>query len=99
MSKYKDVFNARKIENESAETKEVQKSRNPQIQKDVNPATRKSGKGKPVVKKPENDKLVNLGIKIGESRRRFWVGQAKLRGITISEIIIEALSKKLGDPE
>lgn len=99
MSKYKDVFNARKLENESTGNEEIQNSRNTQIQKDVNPSSRKAGKTKPVVKKPENDKQVNLGIKIGESRRRFWVGQAKLRGITISEIIIEALSKKLGDPE
>lgn len=99
MSKYKDVFNARKIENELIDTEEIQKSRNPEIQKGENSIPRKSGKGNSAIKKPENDKQVNLGIKIGESRRRFWVGQAKLRGITISEIIIEALSKKLGDPE
>ena len=99
MSKYKDVFNARKIENELTGAKEIQNSRNTQIQKTVNLPASKPGNGKPAVKKPEDDKQVNLGIKIGESRRRFWVGQAKLRGITISEIIIEALSKKLGDPE
>lgn len=45
------------------------------------------------------DKPVNLGIKIAESRRRYWVGQAKLQGITISQVIIDALSKKFGEPE
>lgn len=85
MSKYKDVFNARKLENEESGKEETQKSRQMEIQKD--------GKGK------SGEKPVNLGIKVAEYRRRYWVGQAKLRGITISEIIIEALSKKFGEPE
>jgi hypothetical protein len=50
-------------------------------------------------KKTEPEKQVNLGIKINESRRRHWVGQAKLQGITISEVIIGALTKKFGEPE
>jgi hypothetical protein len=78
MSKYKDVFNARKLEDDKSSGKmEIQKSRN----------------------KTEPEKQVNLGIKIDESRRRHWVGQAKLQGITISEIIVEALTKKFGEPE
>jgi hypothetical protein len=78
MSKYKDVFNARKLEGDkSSGNMEIQKSRN----------------------KKEAEKQVNLGIKINESRRRHWVGQAKLQGITISEVIIEALVKKFGEPE
>ncbi len=77
MSKYKDVFNARKIEDKSSGNMEIQKSRN----------------------KTEPEKQVNLGIKINESRRRHWVGQAKLQGITISEVIVEALVKKFGEPK
>jgi hypothetical protein len=77
MSKYKDVFNARKLEDKSSGNMEIQKSGN----------------------KTELEKQVNLGIKIAESRRRFWVGQAKLQGVTISEIIVEALSRKFGEPE
>jgi len=49
--------------------------------------------------KIDGDKPVNLGIKIAESRRRHWVGQAKLQGVTISEVIIEALVRKFGEPE
>jgi predicted HicB family RNase H-like nuclease len=78
MSKYKDVFNAKKKLEEKID-------RNPEIQKSRN--------------KIEPEKQVNLGIKINESRRRHWVGQAKLQGITISEVIIEALAKKFGEPE
>jgi hypothetical protein len=77
MSKYKDVFNARKLEDKSSGTPEIQKPRN----------------------KAEPEKQVNLGIKINESRRRHWVGQAKLQGITISEVIVEALVKKFGEPK
>lgn len=45
------------------------------------------------------DKLVNLGIKVDIARRRHWVGQAKLQGVTISEVIIEALEKRFGTPD
>lgn len=48
--------------------------------------------------KPAADKLVNLGIKVDVARRRHWVGQAKLQGLTISEVIIEALENRFGLP-
>lgn len=85
MSKYKDVFNARKLENAECGNNEIQKSIQLEIQKDG--------------KRNDGDKAVNLGIKVAERRRRFWVGQAKLQGVTISEVIIDALSKKFGNPE
>jgi hypothetical protein len=85
MSKYKDVFNARKLENEESGKEQIQKSRQMEIQKDR--------KGK------SGEKPVNLGIKVAEYRRRYWVGQAKLQGVTISEIIIGALSEKFGEPD
>jgi hypothetical protein len=85
MSKYKDVFDARKLENEESRNPGIQESRQTEIQKD----------GKADVRQ----KPVNLGIKVAEYRRRFWVGQAKLQGVTVSEVIIEALSKKFGEPD
>lgn len=48
--------------------------------------------------KPAANKLVNLGIKVDVARRRHWVGQAKLQGLTISEVIIEALENRFGVP-
>jgi hypothetical protein len=77
VSKYGEVFSARKKEKEGAGKMEIQKSGNKEV----------------------SEKQVNLGIKIAESRRRYWVGQAKLQGITISEVIIEALTKRFGEPE
>jgi hypothetical protein len=47
----------------------------------------------------EDAKQVNLGIKIPAWKRNFWVGKAKSRGKTISSIIIESLTEKLGEPE
>lgn len=68
-----------------------------------NARKKEEGSGKMEIQKSGNkdggDKPVNLGIKIAESRRRHWVGQAKLQGVTISEVIIDALSKKFGEPE
>lgn len=77
MSKYGEVFSARKKEKEKSGNTEIQKSGN----------------------KEAIEKQVNLGIKIAESRRRYWVGQAKLQGVTISEVIIKALAKRFGEPE
>lgn len=85
MSKYREVFNARKLEKKKLPNEVNQKDGNMEIQK--------GGKTE------GENKLVNLGIKVAEKRRRFWVGQAKLQGITISEIIIDALTKKFGEPE
>jgi hypothetical protein len=48
--------------------------------------------------KRANDRDVNLTIKVSETRRRHWAAEAKRAGITITEIICEALSKKFGEP-
>lgn len=85
MSKYKDVFNARKLENIETGKEEIHESRNMEIQK--------------LEQGSNGERLVNLGIKVAERRRRFWVGQAKLQGVTISEVIIDALAEKFGDPK
>lgn len=47
----------------------------------------------------EQEKPVNLGIKIPAWQRNFWVGKAKSQGKTISSIIIESLTEKLGEPK
>lgn len=46
-----------------------------------------------------DEKQVNLGIKIPAWQRNFWVGKAKLQGKTISSVIIESLTERLGEPE
>lgn len=47
----------------------------------------------------EDEKQVNLGIKIPVWQRNYWVGKAKLQGKTISSVIIESLTEKLGEPK
>lgn len=46
-----------------------------------------------------DNKLVNLGIKIPAWQRNFWVGKAKSQGKTISSVIVESLTERLGEPE
>lgn len=46
-----------------------------------------------------DDISVNLTIKVSQSLRRHWAAEAKRSGITITDVIIEALKKKFGTPE
>jgi hypothetical protein len=46
-----------------------------------------------------SDPEVNLCIKVPASRRRHWAAEAKRHGITMTEVIIEALSEKFGEPK
>ena len=49
--------------------------------------------------KPDNqEKEVNLSVKVPLSLRRHWAAEAKRQGITMTEVIIEALTKKFGEP-
>jgi hypothetical protein len=47
----------------------------------------------------ENEKLVNLGVKIPAAHRNFWNGKAAAAGVSMKSIIIESLTEKLGKPE
>jgi hypothetical protein len=60
------------------------------------PESKKSGK--PEILNKLEEKQVNLGIKIAESRRRHWVAEAKRNGTSITAVIIEALSDRFGEP-
>jgi hypothetical protein len=41
---------------------------------------------------------VNLTIKVPLQYRRFWLSQAKARGLTLTQVITESLNEKLGEP-
>jgi predicted HicB family RNase H-like nuclease len=45
------------------------------------------------------EKMVNLCIRVPESRRRHWAAEAKRQGITMTEVISEALTQKFGLPD
>lgn len=45
------------------------------------------------------EKQANLCIKVPLSWRQWWVASSKLQGITMTDVIIEALAEKFGVPE
>jgi hypothetical protein len=49
-----------------------------------------------VVEKPKD---VNLTIKVSETLRRHWAAESKRVGISMTAVIIDALTKKFGKPE
>lgn len=62
--------------------------------------------GKPEPKRVEKSKApetqeeqVNLGVKVPLTWRRHWAAESKRTGISMTEVIIEALTKKFGKPE
>jgi hypothetical protein len=77
-----------------ARNPETQEAGNPEVEKTRKPASKK----KRTLVKQLDDKDVNLSIKVLESRRRHWAAEAKRRGVTLTEVICEALSKKFGEP-
>jgi len=56
--------------------------------------------GKPdnqITVKPERE--VNLCVKVPESLRRHWAAEAKRQGITMTEVMTEALTQRFGKPD
>ena len=46
-----------------------------------------------------DEKQVNLCVKVPESLRRHWAIQAKIQGVTMTTVMIEALTQKFGLPD
>lgn len=47
----------------------------------------------------ELEQMVNLCVKVPISQRRYWMSKAKEQGITVTSVIVEALTQKFGEPE
>jgi hypothetical protein len=45
------------------------------------------------------EKQVNLCVKVPESIRRHWAAESKRQGVTMTDVIIEALTQKFGLPD
>ncbi|PSB00678.1 hypothetical protein [Merismopedia glauca] len=50
-----------------------------------------------IARQPEKE--VNLCVKVPESLRRHWAAEAKRQGITMTEIMTEALTQRFGKPD
>ena len=45
------------------------------------------------------EKEVNLCVKVPESLRRHWAAESKRGGVTMTEVIVQALEARFGRPE
>ena len=89
--KFGDLINeARQQENVSSDGKQaIKKDGNTERQiDDISPK-----------EKPEAPDIVTLNIKIERKYRQHWIGQAKLQGLTIKEVIVSHLTDRFGLPE
>ena len=90
-SKFGDLINqARQQEAKQPDGKQA-------IKKDGN--TEKQTAGTPPQEQPKELALVTLNIKIERKYRQHWMGQAKLQGLTIKDVIVSHLTEKFGLPE
>ena len=97
MSRFAGIIaEAKKSEAESVNT-EDQKTRKPDLQKKLKVVTEKPAKTAKVAVKPREED-VNLTVKVPKSRRMHWAAEAKRAGVTLTEVICEALSKRFGEP-
>lgn len=61
--------------------------------------------GKQITSKPDEKKVgptdppKNLCVKVPESWRRHWSIQAKIQGVTMTDVMVEALTAKFGLPD
>ena len=46
----------------------------------------------------DDDKPVNITIKVPRKSRQYWTAQCKLQGITMTEVLVEALIERFGEP-
>jgi hypothetical protein len=55
--------------------------------------------GQPEPDSQVKEKQVNLCVKVPESLRKHWAIQAKIQDITMTDVMVEALTQKFGLPD
>jgi predicted HicB family RNase H-like nuclease len=81
---------------QKAREQENQESVKPDNQITSEPENKKASE--PEVE-PVKEKEVNLCVKVPESLRRHWAAESKREGITMTEVIVQALEDRFGRPE
>jgi len=112
MAKYGDLIRkAREAENQGDSEPDSQLSGKPdnQIAKELDEPQSASSKNQQADNqlsvKPENqmtrqpEREVNLCVKVPENLRRHWAAEAKRQGITMTEVMTEALIQRFGKPD
>jgi hypothetical protein len=87
MTRYSDII--KQGRKEEAVNTETGKAVNNDIGKKVNT---ESGKNL-------NDDLVNITIKVPRQFRQYWTSQCKLEGLTMTQVLVEALVERFGKPK
>ena len=87
MSNYKDIIN---------KGREEEKSQQPKEQKNQQAVNTASGK---TINNDSGNDPVNITIKVPRKSRQYWTSQCKLEGVTMTEVLVEALEKRFGKPE
>lgn len=91
MARYGDIIKkAREAESQEVRKPESKKTRMPASKKTRIPESQIEDAG---------GELVNLGVKVPLTWRRHWAAESKRAGVSMTEIIIEALTEKFGKPE
>jgi len=84
---------ARKPETQGATP--MQKPRQAENHFSGKPGNQKNGS---LANQMEREREVNLTVKVPESLRRHWAAEAKRQGITMTQVITEALLERFGQP-
>lgn len=91
-SKYGDLIRqARQPETQQSGKQVKQKARKQENQIDPQLSSESSSAAEP-------GREVNLCVKVPESLRRHWAAESKRQGITMTAVIVKALTTKFGDP-
>lgn len=89
------IQKAREQENQEAGKPDSQITRQPNDPKTGLPDSQ-------ITRQPEievvKEKEVNLCVKVPESLRRHWAAESKREGITMTEVIVQALEARFGRP-
>jgi hypothetical protein len=90
---YEEIIkNVRSNENPLTDIGETKKTKSKKGKKDKKAKNKKN-------RTEDELRVVNLAIKVEEYRRRYWASHAKAIGKSVTELIIESLIEKLGDPD
>jgi hypothetical protein len=88
VSKYGDIIkNARKPDSDDSGKPENQNQ------------TKKPENQKTKTRSPEELEAVNLGVKVPKYKRQYWAGQSKMKGVSMTKVIMDALAREFGEPE
>jgi hypothetical protein len=94
MGKYGTLIQQAKAEGQEARKPDNQTARKPGVKKARMAENRKTRKQE----SQEAGDLANLCVKVPLRLRRHWAAQSKLTGVSMTDVIIEALTRRFGKP-